>query len=83
MLNRCYKSLNEHGRVLIKDFIITDETGQLPFTHLFALHMLLSTETGRCYSDRQIETFYNKSGFRVVEKYQLSETSMVIEGLKQ
>ena len=69
--------------ILIKDFIITDETRQLPFTHLFALHMLLSTETGRCYSDQEVETFYNKSGFRMAEKYHLTETSLVIEGIKQ
>jgi len=83
MLNRCYNSLNDGGRVLIKDFIITHETRQLTFTHLFALHMLLSTETGRCYSDQEVETFYNKSGFRMAEKYHLTETSLVIEGIKQ
>jgi ubiquinone/menaquinone biosynthesis C-methylase UbiE len=83
MLNRCYNNLNDDGRVLIKDFIITNETRQLPFTHLFALHMLLSTETGRCYRDQEIETFYNMSGFRLAKKYQLTETSLVIEGIKQ
>jgi 3-hydroxy-5-methyl-1-naphthoate 3-O-methyltransferase len=83
ILERCFKNLKDDGRVLIKDFIITDETRQLPFTHLFALHMLLSTETGRCYRDQEIESFYNKTGFRLGQKYQLTETSMVVEGIKQ
>ena len=82
LFSRCHKSLNKNGRILIKDFILTRKTEQLPFTHLFALHMLLSTETGRCYSYREIKELLLKSGFRIGDKHQLTETSLLIEGIK-
>jgi len=83
LFSRCHNRLNKNGRILIKDFILTRKTEQLPFTHLFALHMLLSTETGRCYSYREIKELLSKSGFRIGNKHQLTETSLLIEGIKK
>jgi cyclopropane fatty-acyl-phospholipid synthase-like methyltransferase len=82
LFSRCHNSLNQNGRILIKDFFLTRETEQLPFTHLFALHMLLSTETGRCYSYQEIKKLMLKSGFRMGNKHQLTATSLLIEGIK-
>jgi 2-polyprenyl-3-methyl-5-hydroxy-6-metoxy-1,4-benzoquinol methylase len=82
LLQNCFKSLKKDGRVLIKDFILTEETEKKSFTHLFALHMLLSTESGKCYRYEELTEIMKKAGFTTGRSYQITETSLVVEGVK-
>ena len=82
LLKSCHKSLKNDGRVLIKDFILTEDTETKHFTHLFALHMLLSTDSGKCYHINEVNDILTQTGYKARQIYQITETSIVIEGIK-
>jgi hypothetical protein len=82
ILQKCHHSLQINGRILVKDFIITEETEKRPFSHLFGLHMLLSTDSGKCYRLEELADIMSNAGFAQGPVYQITETSLVIEGHK-
>ena len=82
IFEKCYHSIKQMGRLLVKDMILNqDDNGPL-FTTLFTLHMLLSTETGRCYSEREILALMRNSNFKKGKITNLTENSRVIEGIR-
>ena len=82
ILKKCYKSLIRGGRVLIKDFYL-NENGMGPeFNTIFSLHMLLSTEGGACYKTTDINTLFQKAGFKSGKKTYITENSLILEGIK-
>jgi ubiquinone/menaquinone biosynthesis C-methylase UbiE len=67
------------GRLVIKDRFL-DETGTSPaWTAVFALHLLVNTEKGRCYTLSEAAGWLKDAGFRHIQE--LDRTSLV-EGVK-
>ena len=68
LLKKCRKALNEKGRVVVHDFLINEARTMPPWSSLFAINMLVSTEGGRTYSPADIKGWFLKAGFRSVRK---------------
>jgi len=68
------------GRILIKDLYLNNKKNGPLNNTLFSLHMLLSTESGTCYTQLEIVQLLKDAGFELIKKYPLSEFSAVIEG---
>lgn len=82
IFDRCHQAMNTGGRLLIKDFYYNNEHTGPEFASLFSIHMLLSTEGGQCYSEKEMISLMEKSNFSHKRSVKLTENSMVIEGIK-
>ena len=83
LFEKCYLALKEGGRILIKDFFFNDDYTGPVFTSLFSLHMLMSTESGKCYSESDMISLLESSKFSHSRSIKITENSKVIEGIKQ
>ena len=82
IFSKCYGALKSSGRLLIKDyFLYNDYTGP-EFSSLFSIHMLLSTENGKCYSKEDMVALLKESKFSYDRTVDLTESSKVIESIK-
>jgi 2-polyprenyl-3-methyl-5-hydroxy-6-metoxy-1,4-benzoquinol methylase len=68
LLKKCRRALNENGRVVVHDFLINEARTMPPWSSLFAINMLVSTEGGRTYSPGDLKGWFLKSGFGNVRK---------------
>jgi ubiquinone/menaquinone biosynthesis C-methylase UbiE len=82
IFDKCYTALKMGGRLLIKDFFLNNDTTGPEFTTLFSLHMLLSTEGGKCYSEEEMISLMENSHFSYKQSVNLTESTMVIEAIK-
>ena len=65
LLKKIKAALNPGGRVIIQDFFLWDKKGLRPIeTNLFALTMLLYTDTGNTYTAQEVKKWMTKAGFR-------------------
>jgi hypothetical protein len=83
MLNKCYQALNSSGRILIKDYFLNEDKTGPEFATIFSLHMFLSTDHGRCYSESEFYKLLKQAGFKKGEKIILTESSLILEGIKE
>jgi hypothetical protein len=77
-------NLNPAGRLIVKDHIL-DESGTLPpVGAIFALLMLLTTNSGRCYSFGEVKTWLEQAALSAVERIDLPPpfTSSLVVGTK-
>lgn len=82
LLNICSQTIIANGRLLVKDMILnSDHTGPV-FTTLFSLHMLLSTDTGKCYTQEELFSLMQQADFKTGQVHQITEMSRVLEGIK-
>ena len=64
LFKKLYSHLHPKGRVIIQDTFLTDPQGLHPQeTNLFAVTMLLFTETGNTYKARDVHGWLNTAGF--------------------
>ncbi|MGZ8476738.1 MAG: methyltransferase [Candidatus Binatia bacterium] len=63
--------LTPGGRLIVKDHILDDSRSEPPVGAIFSLLMLLTTEGGRCYSFKEIESWMHRAGMNRVEHIEL------------
>ncbi len=63
LIKRVFNALNNGGKIIIQDFILTNNKTSPAFPALFSLNMLLFTENGRSYSFQEIESWLEEAGF--------------------
>lgn len=71
------------GMMIVHDFILTDTMDGPMFPALFALNMLLGTESGQSYSESQIRHMMEAAGLSHIERlaYQGPTDSSIIIGI--
>jgi ubiquinone/menaquinone biosynthesis C-methylase UbiE len=73
LFRRLYQALRADGRLVIIDFIPNeDRTGPVPAV-LFALNMLIHTESGDVFTLSEYRSWLNEAGFGAVETIELAE----------
>ncbi|HET6515110.1 MAG TPA: methyltransferase [Thermodesulfovibrionales bacterium] len=82
LLARCRNALNPGGRVVIQEFPINDARTAPPQSALFSVNMLVGTESGRCYSPREMKTWLRETGFGNLVTKKLPETVVVVGRVK-
>ena len=68
LLKKCRKALNIGGRVVVQEFLISNDLTQPSNSSLFSINMLVNTEGGRCYSPDEMKDWFLKTGFSNVRK---------------
>jgi predicted O-methyltransferase YrrM len=78
LFKKSFKALAEGGKIIVKDYIL-DESRLFPKeSTLFSLGMLLSTESGNCYTSREIKSALEEAGFNDFNFVDLSDKSKMI-----
>ncbi len=77
LIKKVKRSLLEGGIVVIHEFYL-DSTRTSPASGaLFAVNMLVNTTSGRSYTQKELQSWLKKAGFRVFQSDRLQETVLI------
>lgn len=79
LVRKVYEALSPSGRLVIKDRFLDDDRTTPAWTAVFAVHLMVNTEKGRCYTLNEASQWLSAAGFR---KMQEVERSSILEGVK-
>jgi len=71
LLRRAHAALAPGGRVAIQDFILEPDKTAPRFAALFALNMLVGTESGSSYSEPEYAAWLEDAGFREIRRVRM------------
>jgi ubiquinone/menaquinone biosynthesis C-methylase UbiE len=60
---KCNKALNENGQLVVLDYIMKDDRTSPEMGAMFALNMLVGTRSGDSYTELEIKTWMEETGF--------------------
>jgi ubiquinone/menaquinone biosynthesis C-methylase UbiE len=63
IIRKCFDALLPGGTLMVKDFLVADDRSGPPFGLVFALHMLVHTEEGDCYTSAEVAEWTTEAGF--------------------
>ena len=79
LVRKIHAYLGDGGQLIIKDRFL-DQSGTSPaWTTAFAIHIMVNTEQGQCFTTREGLTWMEKAGFQSVMEL---EPCAIIQGLK-
>ncbi|RMH38304.1 MAG: methyltransferase domain-containing protein [Nitrospirae bacterium] len=80
LIRKVHYHLVDGGRLVIKDRFL-DTSGTSPaWTTAFAVHIMVNTEHGQCYTAREVKQWMEEAGFQSVVEL---ETCAVVQGTKR
>ncbi len=79
LVKKVYDCLHEGGRLIIKDRFLDPAKTSPAWTTAFAVHILVNTECGECFTIQESCQWMDQAGFRVVEEL---EPRAMIQGTK-
>ncbi len=84
LIAKLLSNLKVGGEMIIKDHILDDSRAAPPVGALFSLLMLLTTESGRCYSFNEIRSWMEQAGLSGVRQVDLPPplTSSLVIGTR-
>lgn len=84
LLRKAVAALNPGGILMVQEFILDDTKDGPPFPALFSLNMLLGTEAGQSYSERELIAMLTEAGLSEVQRVavELPNGSGIIRGRK-
>jgi hypothetical protein len=84
LISKLVANLKAGGQIIVKDHILNDSRTTPPVGAIFSLLMLLTTESGRCYSFNEIKNWMEKAGLAQVQQIDLPPplTSSLVIGTK-
>jgi O-methyltransferase domain/Dimerisation domain len=84
LIRKLVSNLQPGGQIVIKDHILDDSHTTPPLGAIFSLLMLLTTESGRCYSFSEIKSWMEQAGLSRVRQIDLTPplTSSLVIGTR-
>lgn len=79
LVKKVFAHMQEGGRLIIKDRFLDDSGTSPAWAATFAVHILVNTEEGRCYTVADATRWMLESGFRAVTEL---EPTAVVQGIK-
>ena len=79
LVEKVFGCLNEGGRLIIKDRFLDPSRTSPAWTTAFAVHILVNTEKGECFTIEESHRWMEQAGFGTVEEL---ESCALIQGTK-
>jgi SAM-dependent methyltransferase len=79
IVRKVYSALAPGGRLVIKDRFLDDSGTSPAWTAVFAVHLLVNTEKGRCYTLAEAIQWLKAAGFSAIDELQ---PSTLVQGVK-
>ena len=64
LIKKCFNSLNKNGKIVIQDWIMNNDRTQPISGAIFAINMLVGTESGDCFTEQEVTGMLNAAGFK-------------------
>ncbi|MBE0651783.1 MAG: methyltransferase domain-containing protein [Bacteroidales bacterium] len=71
LIKKCYKSLNRGGRIILMDWIMNNERTEPVTGAVFAINMLVGTDGGDCFTEKEVSEMLGVAGFKNISKLDL------------
>ncbi len=68
LMKKCFDSLNKNGRIVIQDWIMNNDRTQPITGAIFAINMLVGTEAGDCFTEKEVTEMLNAAGFKNISR---------------
>ena len=68
LVKKCFDSLNKNGKIVIQDWIMNNDRTQPVSGAIFAINMLVETESGDCFTGQEITEMLNAAGFNNISR---------------
>lgn len=82
LINKCCNSLNNGGQIVIKDWVMSEARTEPPGGALFAINMLVGTECGDTYTEKEMREWFSNAGITKIERKNTSYGWSLIIGTK-
>ena len=79
LVEKVYGCLSDEGRLIIKDRFLDPSKTSPAWTTAFAVHIMVNTECGECFTIQESHQWMEQAGFRMVEEL---EPCAMIQGTK-
>lgn len=79
LVEKIYHHLGDGGRLIIKDRFLDPSRTSPAWTTAFAVHILVNTEHGQCFTIEETRQWMEQAGFRIVEEL---EPCAMVQGTK-
>ena len=68
LIHKCFNSLNKNGKILIQDWIMNNERTHPTSGAIFAVNMLVGTESGDCFTEQEVTKMLQNAGFKNISR---------------
>lgn len=82
LFKKAFLSLNNNGKLIVKDFYLKENRIEPQRAVLFAINMLVNTENGNTYTKKEIIDLLSKAGFKKTKYTFINEDVEFIEAYK-
>ncbi len=83
LIKKCAASLNKGGRVIIQDHVMNEERTTPPGGAIFALNMLVGTEEGDTYTEKEMREWFEKAGMKFEKRIETFMGNALVIGRKK
>ncbi len=70
LVRKCASALNRNGRLVIQDFIMDDDRTSPAHGALFALNMLVGTQSGDTFTDSEVRHWMTEAGLSEIQRHE-------------
>jgi len=79
LVSKIFTHLTDHGRLVIKDRFLDQDRTSPAWTTAFAVHIMVNTEHGDCFTTQEAMEWMNVAGFQSVTEL---ESRAIVQGTK-
>lgn len=85
ILRKVLRTLEPGGLLLVQDFLLDESRAKPAWASVFALNMLVHTDGGRTYAEREVKGWFQRLGLRAVRRVpiKLANGAGIIAGSKR
>lgn len=83
LLDKCARALNPGGQVVIQDFIMNEERTEPGMGAMFAINMLVGTEGGDTFTEKEVKEWLTLAGFSLTSKVESIMGNSLVIGRKK
>ena len=82
LLTKCAEALNPGGQMVILDHIMTEDRTGPATGAIFAMNMLVGTEKGDTYTEKEIKSWMQSAGLKMIRRRDTPQGSSMMIGIK-
>jgi predicted O-methyltransferase YrrM len=75
LVRKCFAALNKNGKIVIQDWIMNNDRTQPVGGAIFAINMLVGTEAGDCFTEREVTEMLIAAGFKNISRSEFESGS--------
>jgi SAM-dependent methyltransferase len=82
LFSKCAKALYSGGRLVVSDFIMDDTRTRPAAGAMFALNMLVGTRAGDTFTESEVKSWMEETGFSGITRIETNYDSSLVIGIK-